>query len=164
MTNYYQLIDWLIGSLSDWVVADLVTDLLTSLLTNVLTNWLADWFNNWLADCVTDRLIDWLAGSLTHWLNWLADVLRLMLRKGIKSNFSVMPVKLLQLLMKLTDFFISDQICPADVSRLQQPGFWAYLQYCKCVIDCFVIQLLSEPDKLNLTCSLFEVRFNLTQI
>ena len=23
-------------------------------------------------------------------------------------------------------FFISDQMCPADVSRLQQPGFWAY--------------------------------------
>ena len=46
-------------------------------------------------------------------------------------------------------FFISDQICPADVSRLQQPGFWAYLQCCKCCIDCFVIQLLSEPDKLK---------------
>ena len=53
--------------------------------------------------------------------------------------------------------FISDQICPADVSRRQQPEFWAYLQYCKCFIDCFVIQLLSEPDKLKL-CSLFKVR------
>ena len=53
--------------------------------------------------------------------------------------------------------FISDQICLADSSRLQQPGYWAYLQYCKCFIDCFVIQLLSEPDKLNL-CSLFKVK------
>ena len=60
-------------------------------------------------------------------------------------------------------FLISDQICPADMSSFQQPEFWAYLQYCKCGVDCFVIQLLSEPDKLNL-CSLFKVRFNLTQI
>jgi len=53
-------------------------------------------------------------------------------------------------------FFISDQICPADVSRCQQAEFWAYFQYCKCCIDCFVTQLLSEPAKL---CSLFKVRY-----
>ena len=29
-------------------------------------------------------------------------------------------------------FFISDQMGPADVSRLQQPGVRAYPQYCKC--------------------------------
>ena len=37
-------------------------------------------------------------------------------------------------------------------------GLRAYLQYCKCCIYCFVIQLLSEPDKLN-WCSLFQVGF-----
>ena len=47
--------------------------------------------------------------------------------------------------------FFSDQMCPADVSRLQQPGFWAYyLWHCKCCIYC-VFQLLGEPDYLNLT-------------
>ena len=30
-------------------------------------------------------------------------------------------------------FFFSDQVGPAHMSRLQQPGFWAYyLQHCKC--------------------------------
>ena len=29
-------------------------------------------------------------------------------------------------------FFISDQMGPADVSSLQQPGVRAYPQYCKC--------------------------------
>ena len=37
-------------------------------------------------------------------------------------------------------------------------GLRAYLQYCKCCIYCFAIQLLSEPDKLN-WCSLFQVGF-----
>ena len=60
-------------------------------------------------------------------------------------------------------FFISDQMCPADVSRLQQPGFWAYPQNCKCCIHCLIIQLLSEPDKLN-TCSLFKVRLTYSLI
>ena len=30
-------------------------------------------------------------------------------------------------------FFISDQICPADVSRLEEPEYWAYLHYCECL-------------------------------
>ena len=46
-------------------------------------------------------------------------------------------------------FFISDQMGPADVSRLQQPGVRAYLQYCKCCKFCFVIQLLSELCRQN---------------
>ena len=32
-------------------------------------------------------------------------------------------------------FFFSDQMCPVDGPRLQQPGFWAYyLWHCKCCI------------------------------
>ena len=78
-----------------------------------------------------------------------------MLRKGINFIVFTMWIKILGLLIRMTDF--SFQICeirPTDVSRRQQPGFWAYLQYCKCCIDCFVTQLLNEPDKL---CSLFKV-------
>ena len=46
-------------------------------------------------------------------------------------------------------FFISDQMGPADVSRLQQPGVRAYLQYCKCCKFCSVIQLLNELCRQN---------------
>ena len=142
-----QLIPWL----TDWLMADLLTDFLTSLLTNLLTNWLADWLT------VADRLLDFLVSSLTNWLDWLADILRFMLRKGINFNAFMMWIKITASGDQNDWFFISDQICPADVSRCQQPGFWAYLQFCKWFIDCFVIPLLSEPDKLKL-CSLFKVR------
>ena len=56
--------------------------------------------------------------------------------------------------------FISDQMCSSRwVKNYFLPtGLKAYLQYCKCCIYCFVIQLLSEPDKLN-CCSLFQVGF-----
>ena len=142
-----QLIRWLL----DWLVAASLTDLLTSLLTSLPTNWLADWFNYWLTDWLTDWL--WLLGFLT---NWLADILRFMLRKGINYNAFMMWIKITAITDQNDWFFISDQICPADVSRRQQPGFWAYLQYCKCFVDCFVILLLSESDKLKF-CSLFKV-------
>ena len=123
--------DWL----TDWL-ADMLTDVLTDLLTNLLINWLADWLNYWRA--VLLKLIDWqshtnqlimIAGSLTNWLYWLADKLRFMLRKESR------------LLIANEDgqFFILDRMWPADVLRLQQPGFWAYLQYCKCCTHCFVI-------------------------
>ena len=144
-----QLIRWL----TDWLVADLLTDLLTSLLTNLLTN-IIDWLTDWLT--VAERLLDFLVSSLTNWLDWLADILRFMLRKGINYNAFMMWIKITAITDQNDWFFISDQICPADVSRRQQPGFWAYLQYCKCFVDCFVILLLSESDKLKF-CSLFKV-------
>ena len=40
--------------------------------------------------------------------------------------------------------FFPDQMGPADVSRLQQPGFWTYyLWHCKCCMYCYCIQ---APD------------------
>ena len=56
-------------------------------------------------------------------------------------------------------FFSLYQMCPADVSRLQQPGFWAnYLQHRKCCMHCYVFKLLSKLDKLNGWYSFFKVR------
>ena len=154
MTDCYQLIDWLTVSLTDrltfWL-ADWLTNRLTDLLTG---GWLADWLTDfsayqrtdqyyWLTDCVTDRLLDCLASSLTNWLEWLTDVLRFMLRKGINSNAFMLWIKITAIAdPDESDWcFISDQICLADSSRLQQPGFWAYLQYCtcECCIHCFAI-------------------------
>ena len=105
-----------------------------------------------------DQFCDEYCSSLTNRLDWLANVLRFILRKGIDFNAFMLWIKITAIADQNDWFFISDQICPADVSRRQQPGFWAYLQYCKCFIGCFVIQLLSEPDKLKL-CSLFKVRW-----
>ena len=162
MTDCYQLIDWLTGSL---------TDRPTFWLADWLTNWLADWLIDWwltcwlpywllclptywpilltdwlvqlLTDGVTDRLLDLLASSLTNWPEWLTDILRFMLRKGINFNAFMMWIKINVIAdPDESDWcFISDQICLADSSRLQQPGFWAYLQYgtCKCCIHCFAI-------------------------
>ena len=152
------LIDWLIGWLTYWLGADLLTDLLTSLLTKLTDQyyWLTDWFNYWLTVWLIDGLTDWLAH---YWLEWLTEVLRFMLRKGINFNAFMMWTKINAIAdPDESDWhFISDQICPTDVSGCQQRGFWAYLQYCKWFIGCFVIPLLSEPDKLNL-CSLFKVK------
>ena len=76
----------------------------------------------------------------------------------VAVNDFMMWIKITAIIVDENDwFFISDQMCPADVSRLQELGFWTYLQYCKCCIDCFVILFLSEPDKLN-ACSLFKAR------
>ena len=139
--------DWLTRWLADWItdwscdwLTDWVADMLTDKLayTNILFNWLAHWFNYWLAVLLINWSIDWqsqtdrlsmTAGSLTNWLDWLADILRFMLRKESR----------LLIANEDGEFFISDQMCPADVLRLQQPRFWAYLQYCKCCIHCFVI-------------------------
>ena len=86
MTEYYQLIGWLTGWLTDWLtggwLADWLTDFSAHQLTDQLTGGLV---NYWLADCVTDRLLDWLVSSLSNWLDWLADVLRFMLRKCINN-------------------------------------------------------------------------------
>ena len=108
------------------------------------------------------KICDEYCSSLTNWLDWLANVLIFMLRKGINFNAFMIWIKITAIADENDWFFISDQICPADVSRLQQPGFWAYLQCCKCCIDCFVIQLLSEPDKLK-SCSLLKARLTLLQ-
>ena len=120
------LSNWLIGGLADWL-ADLLTDLQTYLLTNLLTNWLADllnyWPTVWLIDWLTDshRLIDCLAGSLTNGL-WVAGwQLRFMLRKEINFNaLHDMNQNYWDCWWKWL-IFISDQMCPADVTRLQQP-------------------------------------------
>ena len=138
-----------------WLIDWWLTCWLTYWLLRLLTYWPIDWLTDWLT--VADRLLDFLASSLTNWLNWPADILRFMLRKGINFITFMMWIKITVIADQNDWFFISDQICPADVSRRQQPGFRAYLQYCKCCIDCFVThgQLLGEPDKL---CSLFKVR------
>ena len=119
------LTDWCTDLLTDWLtdwLTDILTDLLTDLLTNFQANWLADWSTrnyhltvlliiSWLTD--SRRLIDRLAGSLTHWLIDLADVLRFIPRNDV-----------IMMWIRITDcywswsFFISDQMCPADVSRL----------------------------------------------
>ena len=127
------LIDWLIGWLTYWLLC-------------LPTYWpilLTDWLVQLLTDGVTDRLLDLLASSLTNWPEWLTDILRFMLRKGINFNAFMMWIKINVIAdPDESDWcFISDQICLADSSRLQQPGFWAYLQYgtCKCCIHCFAI-------------------------
>ena len=137
---------WLIGWLTNWLTGWHVHRLIErhDLLTNILVNWLADWFNYWLAVLLkridwqshTDRLI-MIAGSLTNWLGWLADILRFMLRK--ESRLLIICESRLLIANEDGQFFILDQMSPADVLRLQQPGFWAYLQYCKCCIHCFEI-------------------------
>ena len=141
--------EWLADSLTCW---------LNYWLIMWLTEWLTGWHVNWLTclptycsidgltgsilliGCFTDKLIniiDWQSqtdrlsmttGSLTNWLDWLADILRFMLWKESR----------LLIANEDGEFFISDQMCPADVLRLQQPRFWAYLQYCKCCIHCLV--------------------------
>ena len=134
-----------------WLIDWWLTCWLTYWLLRLLTYWPIDWLT------VADRLLDFLASSSTNWLNWPADILlRFMLRKGINFIAFMMWIKITMIADQNDWFFISDQICPADVSRRQQAGFWAYLQYYKCCIDCFVTQLLSEPAKL---CSLFKVRY-----
>ena len=116
---------------------------------------LTKWQQQWLKIVLhLFWLLDFLASSSTNWLDWPADILRFMLRKGINFNAFTMWIKITAIAYWNDWFFISDQICPEDASRCQQPGFWAYLQYCKCCIDCFLTQLLNEPAKL---CSLFKV-------
>ena len=51
--------------------------------------------------------------------------------------------------------FFPDQM-PKNRSRLLQMGSRNYLQYCKCYTFYFVIQLFSDPDKLEFKLSLLE--------
>ena len=62
------------------------------------------------------------------------------------------------MLLKSSQFFISDQMCPVDVLHCKTSTAKILSLYSSTVssIHCFVIQLLSEPQKLNL-CSLFKV-------
>ena len=80
----YWLIVWLIDWLTGWHVNQL-----TCLIP---TYWSFDWLTGsiLLTGCFTDKLIDWqsqtdlliiTAGTLTNWLDWLADILRFMLWK-----------------------------------------------------------------------------------
>ena len=136
-----------------WLIDWWLTCWLTYWLLRLLTYWPIDWLNDWLT--VADRLLDFLARSSNNWLDWSADILIFMLRKGINFNAFTMWIKITAIAYWNDWFFISDQICPEDASRCQQPGFCkAYLQYCKCCIDCFLTQVLNEPAKL---CSLFKV-------
>ena len=137
--------DWVPAWSGSWLIdwlADMLTDLLTDLLTNIVVNWLADWLNYWLAVLLINWLtdsripIDWswlLAHLLTDLTGWSTEIHE---KKRIKITYCES-----RLLIANEDgqFFISDQMWPADVLRLQQPGFWAYLQYCKCCIHCIVI-------------------------
>ena len=50
------------------------------------------------------RYCDEYCSSLTNWLDWLANVLRFILRKGINLMPSWCESRLLRLLMKMTDF------------------------------------------------------------
>ena len=50
------------------------------------------------------KICDEYCSSLTYWLDWLANVLRFILRKGINLMHSWCESRLLQLLMKMTDF------------------------------------------------------------
>ena len=98
-------VDWLTDVLTYWLtdcLTAILTDLLTDLIINLQANWLADWPNKWLAVLLiirwlTDshRLIDCLAGSLTNWLDWLADVLRFILRKEMNFNVLMMWIKII---------------------------------------------------------------------
>ena len=177
LTN--QLTGWLVQSLTRWLtdwltdcVAGRLLDLLATLLiTNRWNKTRFSWIfwkisyihsshlcshsNVPLSFPNVEPHVFWYCSSLTNWLDWLANVLRFMLTKDINFDAFLMWIKITVIADENDWFFISDQICPADVSRLQQPGFWAYLQYCKCCIDSFVIQLLSEPDKLK-SCSLLK--------
>ena len=55
-----------------------------------------------------------------------------MLRKGINFNAFMMWIKITAIAYQNDWYFISDQICPEDVSRLQQQGFWAFTSvHCK---------------------------------
>ena len=136
-----------------WLIDWWLTCWLTYWLLRLLTYWPIDWLTDWLT--VADRLLDFLARSSNNWLDWSADILIFMLRKGINFNAFTMWIKITAIAYWNDWFFISDQICPEDASRCQQPGFCkAYLQYCKCCIDCFLTQVLNEPAKL---CSLFKV-------
>ena len=145
--------------MSDYLI-NFLTDCLTSQLAQLLTYWLYDRLG-WLANGhrLIDWLIDWLAHCLTNicltgWLTYW----RFMLRKLINFNVLYDVNQNYWLLMKWLNFhFILDVSSRCD-KTLTATGFRGYLQCHKCCIYCFVIQLLSEPDKQNFWYSLFKVR------
>ena len=124
--KYYHTL-YLLNAVSDWLTLRLA-DWITDWSCDWLTDWLADMLTDWLAyqhtvqltgslvqlliGCFTDKLInniDWqsqtdrlsmTAGSLTNWLDWLADILRFMLRKESR----------LLIANEDGEFFISDQM------------------------------------------------------
>ena len=153
------LANWLISWLADWL-ADLLTDLQTYLLINLLTNWLAELLNYWLTDwlTVTDWLIDWLA----HWLigfTGLFTYWRFMLRK--ENNFNALHdtnQNYWDCWWKWLIFHFRSNVSSRCDKTSTATGFRGYLQCHRCCIYCFVIQLMSEPDKLNCWYSLFKVR------
>ena len=83
-----------------------------------------------------------------YWLDWLVDVLMFILRKESRLLIAIMN----------SQFFISDQMCPVVVLHCKTSTAKILSLYSSTVsaIHCFVIQPLSEPQKLNL-CSLFKV-------
>ena len=133
---------WLIGWLTNWLTGCHVNWLIDGLAYQH-SGQLACWLAQLLTGCFTDKLIDWQSlidwsWLLAHWLlTWLAGwYTEIHGKKRIKITYCES-----RLLIANEDgqFFISDEMWPADVLRLQQPGFWAYPQYCKCCIHCIVI-------------------------
>ena len=97
---------WLIVWLTDWLTGWHV-NWLTCLPTYCSIDWLIGYY--WLAVLLINWSIDWqsqtdrlsmTAGSLTNWLDWLADILRFMLRKESR----------LLIANEDGEFFISDQM------------------------------------------------------
>ena len=110
---------------------------------------------------VTDWLIDWLIGWLIAWLICLTGWLtywRFMLRKLINFNVFYDVIQNYWLLMTWLIFHFRWDVSGRCDKTLTATGFRGYLQCRKCCIYCFVIQLLSEPDKQNFWYSLFKVR------
>ena len=68
-------------------------------------------------------------------------------------------IKLRRLLMKMTNFHFRLDVPSRCDKTSTATGFRGYFQCHECCIYCFVIQILSEPDKLNCWCSVFKVRF-----
>lgn len=60
-----------------------------------------------------------------------------------------------QTLPDTNSVFFPDRM-PKNRSRLLQMGFRNYLKYCKCYTFYFVIQLFSDPDKLEFKLSMPE--------
>ena len=111
---------------------------------------------DWLT--VTDWLIAWLA----HWLIASTGLFthgRFMLRKEINFNaLHDMNQKYWDCWWKwLISHFRSDVSSRCDKTSTAT-GLRGYLQCHKCCIYCLVIQLSSEPDKLNCWYSLLKVR------
>ena len=60
--------------------------------------------------------------------------------------------------MKMTNFHFRLDVSSRCDKTSTATGFRGYLQCHECCIQCFVIQILSEPDKLNCWYSVFKVK------